>query len=451
MEHMDKIPLPILIVNKNRNVKYINAKGMEFLKKEKDQVYKEKCSDLMKSNNCDTDNCSCKKSIENNNFQQEESIARPFESDINILCTSSPISDIKGNIIGAIEIIIDQTIIKKSQLKIEKQLNFQKQEVEKILNNLSSIEEGNFNISIEISNYDEDTKEIGENIGLINNKLNNISSKLSKTISNINNIAKHVSVGAEQLSKSSQMLAEGNIKQSSSIDKIRSDIIEISNGTKILTEDAKKANELSNNTTVNVEKVNKKMYNLVNSIYEIDDSSKGISNIIKVIDEIAFQTNILSLNASIEASRAGVHGKGFSVVANEVRNLAKKTSEATENIEKLIGNSVKRVEMGTEIANKTAKALEDIVKDINVSNKIVDKFSNAYIEQSNNINSINNSLEKLSNVVENNSAISQEEAASSEELSSQSKTLEFSINAFKLKEDKNDSIQKIEKREHQLF
>ncbi len=254
----------------------------------------------------------------------------------------------------------------------------------------------------------------------------------NKNLTVIKEAASRMAAGANEVAGASNSLAEGTTEQASAIEEITASIEEIANGARINADDANRANELVQDTKNEAIRGNEQMKHMIEAMQDINDSSENISKIMKVIDDIAFQTNILALNASVEAARAGIHGKGFAVVADEVRNLASKSAEAAKDSAEMIEDSIKKVEIGSKLAVETAAALEEIQQSVENIAALVSAIADASVNQATSVNQINAGISQIADVVQTNSATSEECAAASSELLSLAGQLQQSVDKYKL-------------------
>ncbi|MCL1998973.1 MAG: methyl-accepting chemotaxis protein [Turicibacter sp.] len=266
----------------------------------------------------------------------------------------------------------------------------------------------------------------------IGTSINNIAETLQQTMSEIAAAAEQVLAGAAMVSTSSANLADGATDQAHSVSELNITLEKINEQTAKNSQNASEANVISNESVENAQVGNISMKQMLEAMLQIKESSNNISRITKVIQDIAFQTNLLSLNASVEAARAGDHGKGFAVVAEEVRTLASRSQQAATETSELIEDSLNRVDMGNSIAEATSDALDGIVTSASNVLQIINNISLSSQEQTDAVNQINVGLSKISAVVQNNQALSEESAATAHELNSQAELLDRLVSYFKL-------------------
>jgi len=315
--------------------------------------------------------------------------------------------------------------------------------VNKLVAAANRIADGDLNVVIDIDSKDE--------IGNLADSFRKMSDNLNDAMENIQSAAEQVAAGAHQISELSASLSQGATEQASSVEQLSASIEEIAAQTQLNADSSNEANHLSEAARQKAIQGNNQMKDMLTAMDDINEASQNISKIIKVIDEIAFQTNILALNAAVEAARAGQHGKGFAVVAEEVRNLAARSANAAKETTELIEGSIKKAEIGTEIARDTATALQQIVDDVAKVAGIIDNIAKASNEQAVGINQINQGVMQVSQVVQTNSASLEEGAATSEELSAQAQVLKEQVNRFKLRAKKAGSYSSVEELRPELL
>ncbi len=265
----------------------------------------------------------------------------------------------------------------------------------------------------------------------IKNSLLLILSSLSQTFTQINTVAEQVSDGASQVSSGAQTLASGATEQASTIEQISSSIANVSADVKRNADNVNLASEYIDQAGQEVARSNDYMATLLKSMQAINESSSKISAIIKIIDDISFQTNILALNAAVEAARAGQAGKGFSVVAEEVRRLASKSADAAKQTSDLINNSIASIKDGLRQAESTASSLRAVAEKAQLVVQTNEHIREASNSQAQSIQEIEMGLVQFSSVIQTISAAAEENAAASQELSAQAQVLFEEASKFK--------------------
>lgn len=262
--------------------------------------------------------------------------------------------------------------------------------------------------------------------------MENIIRSMRHTLNNIENASRQVSMGAGSVAQSATELAAGVNDQTENINRLSRDIGAIMDKLKESGRAAEDARSLADSAKLRIEDSNREMDKLLEAMNRISEMSAETAKIVKTIDDIAFQTNILALNASVEAARAGAAGKGFTVVADEVRNLAGKSAEAANRTSRLIAETTEAVEAGAALANSTASSLSEAVDNTVKVNEHIARITDSTREQSAYMDGISQSISSITGVVTGTSVTAQSSAASSEELSGQAAMLTDLISEFKL-------------------
>ena len=254
-----------------------------------------------------------------------------------------------------------------------------------------------------------------------------IIKSMTKIIASLTQGSEQVASAADQISSASQSLAEGATEQAAGLEESSSSLEEMSSMTVQNSENAQQASELANQAKGAAEQGNSSMDKMNSAILDIQNSSNETAKIIKVIDEIAFQTNLLALNAAVEAARAGEAGKGFAVVAEEVRNLAMRSAEAAKNTTKLIEESVNNSQNGVNISQEVTESLSEIKLSIAKTTDLVAEIAAASQEQAQGIDQVNTAISQMDKVTQSNAANAEESASASEELRTQTMTLNNTV------------------------
>lgn len=268
---------------------------------------------------------------------------------------------------------------------------------------------------------------------LIKSSINSIIDNFDVIVGEISMASDNVAAGSELISESSIALASDSIRQSESIAAIDAKIGDMSRQINDTASAVMESSRIANIATKEAENGNTEMQSMLESIKILEASSNNIISIIKVIEDIAFQTNILAINAAVEAARAGDQGKGFFVVAEEVRDLAKRSQGAAQEIADLIQESSASVAKSTKSANETAEVLSSIVNEINKSTILIGQVNDDMKSQLTTIETIESDVKNISEIIQNSSNSSSEVASSSEKLTSQVDSFKRLVSTFKLR------------------
>ncbi len=454
MSYLEHIPAPIMVIDKEFNVIYMNEPGKALVGKTEEEYKREKCYNLMHAEHCNTDECRLKRAMQSGKAEHGEQKAYPQKVEYDILYTGIPTYDKKGNIDGAMEFIADITNIKKRE-------TFLKRHVEQLLEKLQELAKGNLAVNVKEEYEDELITPLFLAFNTTISNLRQMIAQVMDAVQATASASTEISSSAEEMSAGAQEQASQVMEVAGAIEEMSRTIIDTTEHTNRAAEMSKAAGDVAaeggtavQNMINGMEKIASVVKEAAEIVQQLGENSGKIGEIIKVINDIADQTNLLALNAAIEAARAGEQGRGFAVVADEVRKLAERTTVATKEIAEMIKeiqngtenvvisirNGVDEVENGKKIAEEAGESMNKIVSVTEQVGDLITQIATASEEQAATSEEISKSIDAINNVIGESTQGVQQIAAAAEDLNRLTEHLQSVVDNFQLQDERTPRL-----------
>jgi methyl-accepting chemotaxis protein len=425
---------PFFMVDPDMNMTYINEAAAKLVGVRPGDVEgKRMCESVFNSDMCHTD-CPIKKAMETGEATvgHRVTMKNTEGTEVPIMASGAALRDSTGKILGGFEIMRDITkeveaeaILRNSYLKEEEAKKELQARVENLSGFLKEVAEGDLTVRAALSGENDAMDQLVERTNETLDHMKDLIGQTKKSALTVVNGVRYISNGNQELSQRTQQQAATVEETSATLEELVSSINQNATNTQ-------RADSLSKEAVAVAVEGGETVERTADAMNDMSEGSRKIVEMMDLINEITFQTNLLSINAAVEAARAGEQGRGFAVVANEVRNLAKRSSEASKDIQTLVRDIMNKVNTGKEWVGQLENGFKKIVHTVRQVSDSLSEVSLATQESSRGIEQIGQGVQEMSDVTEHNATLVDELAGATEQLNEKATLLQRMTDQFML-------------------
>ncbi len=444
--YVDDLPTPVLVVDKEMTIQVMNKAGAQLLGRTQEQCKNEKCYDLFKTDHCNTPECRVKQAMETEKTLAGETTSYAAEADLHVQYTGAPVRDKTGQVIGGLELLTNITDLKEFQFYLTRS-------IEKLMSAMEKFSNGDLTVQVEHERDDDDMFKLLKSFNFTVDKMSDMITKVAEAVDATASASNEISSSAEEMAAGAQEQGAQTQEVASAVEQMSKTIIETAESSSKAANSSKESKSEADYGVNKIDATKDGMQRIVEAaqgtgqiIKDLTGKTAQIDEITQVIDDIADQTNLLALNAAIEAARAGEQGRGFAVVADEVRKLAERTTKATKEIAETIkaiqvdveqadlsmNEAGEAVSNGMKLTEEVSETFDTILKNTDEVTSEISQVASASEEQSATAEEISKNIESINSVANESAAGIQQIAATADDLNRLTSGLSELVGNFKV-------------------